>query len=93
MSASAVGLTIANIVFTGTPEEAASLVLQPGFNVVFGASNTGKSFAVKTIVFMLGSTRPLPDIEQRNGFERVWMALSLPKSGDVTLMRALAGGP
>jgi hypothetical protein len=92
MSASEPGLTLANLVFTGTTEEAVELVLHPGLNVLYGASNTGKSFTVKVIDFMLGSTRPLPDIKERNGFETVWMALTLPKAGDVTLMRALAGG-
>jgi hypothetical protein len=60
--------------------------------VLYGASNTGKSFTVKTIDFMLGSTRPLPDIKERNGYERAWIALTLPKAGNVTLMRALVGG-
>ena len=92
MSASSPGLTIANLVFTRTAEETAEFVLQPGLNVLYGASNTGKSFTVKTIDFMLGSTRPLPDIRERNGFERAWMAVTLPKAGDVTLMRALVGG-
>jgi hypothetical protein len=86
------GKLIAKLSFTGAGKEPAELPLSHGLNVIFGASNTGKSFAVKTIDFMLGGTRPLPDIEERNGYERVWMALKLPKSGDVTLMRALAGG-
>ncbi|MFI5011387.1 MAG: hypothetical protein ACHQAY_03475 [Hyphomicrobiales bacterium] len=92
MSASRAGLTIANLMFTGAPEEKAGLVLQPGLNVLYGASNTGKSFTVRTIDFMLGSTRPLRDIRERNGFERAWMAVTLPKAGDVTLMRPLVGG-
>jgi hypothetical protein len=92
VSASEPRLTIASLAFTGTAEEAASLKLQPGLNVLYGASNTGKSFTVKTIDFMLGSTRPLPDIRERNGFARAWMAVTLPNVGDVTLMRALAGG-
>jgi predicted nucleic acid-binding Zn-ribbon protein len=86
------GLTIRNLVFTGSAEGRAELALQPGLNVLYGASNTGKSFAVKTIDFMLGSTRALPDIDERKAFERAWMALTLPAAGDITLMRALAGG-
>jgi hypothetical protein len=64
----------------------------PVDDVLYGASNTGKSFTVKTIDFMLGGTRALPDIRERNGFERAWMAITLPKASDVTLVRALAGG-
>jgi hypothetical protein len=92
MSTSGLRLTIANLIFTAPTEQAATLALLPGLNVVFGASNTGKSFTVKTIDFMLGSTRSLPDIRERNGFDRAWMAITLPKTGDVTLMRPLAGG-
>jgi hypothetical protein len=66
--------------------------LLSGLNVLYGASNTGKSFAVKTIDFMLGSTRPLPEIEQRIAYERAWLAVTLPRSGARTFMRALAGG-
>jgi hypothetical protein len=86
------GLTITNLVFTGTADRPAELAFQPGLNVLYGASNTGKSFTLKTIDFMLGATRPLPDIDERKGFERAWMSLTLPTAGDVTLMRALAGG-
>src|ERR1700719_47093 len=86
------GLTIRDLVFTGNAEGRAELALQPGLNVLYGASNTGKSFTVKTIDFMLGSTRPLPDIDERKDFERAWMSITLPTAGGVTLMRALAGG-
>jgi hypothetical protein len=92
MSTSGPRLTIANLVFTGATLQTATFTLLPGLNVLFGASNTGKSFTVKTIDFMLGSTRPLPDIRERNGFDRAWMAIRLPKAGDVTLMRPLVGG-
>jgi len=86
------GLTITSLVFTGIADRPAELAFQPGLNVLYGASNTGKSFTVKTIDFMLGGTRPLADIDERKGFERAWMSLTLPTAGDVTLMRALAGG-
>jgi hypothetical protein len=42
--------------------------------------------------FVLGGSKALPDIRERVGYERAWLALTLPKSGDVMLMRALAGG-
>jgi hypothetical protein len=92
MSSSPPGLVIANLAFTGASAVPAELPLRAGLNVLYGASNTGKSFAVKTIDFMLGSARPLPGIEEREGYERVWLAATLPQLRDVTLMRALAGG-
>ena len=92
MSSPAPRLTLASLTFTGPDEQAVGLNFASGLNVLYGASNTGKSFAVKAIDFMLGGTKPLPDIHERVGYEQAWLALKLPKSGDSTLLRALAGG-
>jgi hypothetical protein len=86
------GMRIARLSFTGRSVDTAALVLRPGLNVLYGASNTGKSFTLKAIDFLLGGARTLPEIQEREGYERGWLAASLPKAGDVTLMRALAGG-
>jgi len=86
------GLLLMDLLFTGSAAQPARLVLQSGLNVLYGASNTGKSFTVKTIDFMLGSSKPLPEIDERKNFERAWLSATLPLSGDVTFMRALAGG-
>jgi hypothetical protein len=59
---------------------------------LYGASNTGKSFAVKAIDFLLGSSRPLPEIQERENYERAWLSMHMPQSGNITLVRALAGG-
>jgi hypothetical protein len=64
----------------------------PELNVLWGASNTGKSFTVKTIDFMLGGGSALPGITEREGYDRAWLNVALPTSGDMTFMRALAGG-
>jgi hypothetical protein len=86
------GLTVNKLTFTGSSVAAAEWALSSRLNVLYGASNTGKSFAVKTIDFMLGSARPLPEIEEREAYDRAWLALTLPRSGAMTFMRALAGG-
>jgi hypothetical protein len=88
----AVGIHIVSLTFTGRDKETVELTFDAGLNVLFGASNTGKSFALKVFDFLLGGSKALPDIKERVGYERAWLALRLPKSGDVTLMRALAGG-
>lgn len=85
-------LTLNELRFTGAEERQASWALRPGLNVLFGASNAGKSFAVKTIDFLLGGSRLLPDIPERRDFDRAWLSLNGPINGDFTLMRALAGG-
>jgi hypothetical protein len=85
-------LVLNELLFTGADTRSASLMLKPGLNVLYGASNAGKSFAVKAIDFLLGSSRPLPEIAERKEFDKAWLAIHGPMSGDATLMRALAGG-
>lgn len=85
-------ITLKHLTFTGKAAEKATVSFDPGLTVLFGASNTGKSFAVKAVNFMLGGSQPLPDITERRAYNRAWLGLDLPDSGAVTLVRALAGG-
>lgn len=85
-------ITLSGLTFTGEGQEPASVSFGPELNVLWGASNTGKSFTVKTVDFMLGGGSALPDITEREGYDSAWLNLTLPKSGDTTFMRALAGG-
>lgn len=83
-------IVIRKIAFTGR-DVVSELNFVDGLNLVYGASNTGKSFATKAIDYMLGGSRMLPDISERRPYERAWLGLSLP-DGDEMLSRALVGG-
>ncbi|MFY2557363.1 hypothetical protein ACN469_07050 [Corallococcus terminator] len=85
-------LMLRHLVYTGPGVSAATLRFGPGLNLLLGASNTGKSFAVKTIDFMLGAGGRLPDIEERRAYDQVWLGLTTQASGDLTLVRGLKGG-
>jgi hypothetical protein len=85
-------LTINSLTFTGQGKDAAALAFTPALNVLYGASNTGRTFTVKSFDFMLGGKGPLPDTKERVGYDKIWMSLDLPKIGHATIMRALAGG-
>lgn len=78
--------------FTGPRVPLADIGFVPGVNVVWGASNAGKTFIMKSLDFMTGAGSALPDIEEIQGYERAWLELDLPASGRVTLVRALSGG-
>lgn len=73
-------------------ENSAALNFSNPFTFVFGASNTGKSFAVKAIDFMLGGGRELPDISERKPYSRVELDLRLPNDEIAQLVRAIVGG-
>ena len=46
-----------------------------GLNVVYGASDTGKSFIVDSIDFMLGGKGPLRHFVEREGYDRILLAI------------------
>lgn len=85
-------IILRHLAFTGQGVEPSVLKFESGLNIVYGASNTGKSFTVKALNFMLGGNDPLPSIEQREPYDAVLLGMSVPEMGDVTLFRAIAGG-
>lgn len=85
-------IILEQLVFTGAGLDDAQLAFDEGLNIVYGASNTGKSFVLRALNFMLGGGDPLPNIEQRQGYDKVWLSLSLPDRRQVTLYRAARGG-
>lgn len=84
-------IVLRRLAFTGPENPASVLEFAPGLNLLYGASNTGKSFATKAIDYLLGGSKALPDISERRPYDRAWLGLTLP-GGDETLSRALAGG-
>ena len=57
--------------FFGPQKPPATVTFGYGLNVIYGASNTGKSFIVEAIDFMLGGKPPLRDIPERVGYDRL----------------------
>lgn len=86
------GIILRHLAFTGPGKETAKVDFEDKLSLIWGASNTGKSFTLKALDFMFGGSRPLPDINESQGYDTAWLALTLPNEGDVTLSRALRGG-
>lgn len=86
------GIRLRHLVFTGPNIESAELEFDDGLNIVYGASNTGKSFASKTILFMLGAITSLPETEEIAAYDGAWLGITLGEKGDFTLYRATRGG-
>lgn len=82
-----------HILFTGKDLEPAGLDFGGKQSFIYGASNTGKSFALKAINYMLGGKpKDLPNIDERIGYDTALLGLTLPQDGDVVLSRATNGG-
>lgn len=83
---------IEKLALTGKDETRVELEFPTRLSLVYGASNTGKSFAVKTLDFILGGSRELPDISERTPYDTGWLNLTFGSDSKVLLKRALRGG-
>ena len=86
------GLQLGGVAFLGPGRESASIVFGPGVNVICGASETGKSFIVEVIDFMLGGRGPLRDIPERARFDRIRMPIVCADWPTLGLERSTEGG-
>ncbi len=89
---SAPGISLRHLTFLGSNRKPATIAFGLGLNVVYGASDTGKSFIVDAIDFMLGGRGPLRDISQRVGYDRILLAFEISGGEQFTLLRSVDGG-
>lgn len=86
------GFQISSLSFHGPGREPAVVSFQSGLNVIYGASDTGKSFIVESIDFMLGGKGPLTDIPQSNGYGQAMLAMIFEDGSEYTVRRSMDGG-
>ncbi|MFE2116917.1 hypothetical protein ACFXAY_26390 [Streptomyces microflavus] len=80
-------LTLLHLTFVGPGKTPAAVEFGPHLTVIYGASDTGKSFIVEAIDYMLGASH-LKEIQEANGYTRILLGLRLADSQTVTLSRA-----
>ncbi|WP_414548509.1 AAA family ATPase [Anabaena sp. CCY 0017] len=85
-------LQLRGISFSGPYKDPASLKFQSGLNVICGASDTGKSFIVEAIDFLLGAKDPPRHIPERDGYDRARLVLESTDGKVFTLERSTDGG-
>jgi hypothetical protein len=86
------GILLRYLAYFGPDKSTADLSLAPGLNVICGASETGKSFIVETIDFMLGQENPVRDIPERDGYDRIRLSIESTGWPPLTLDRSVEGG-
>ena len=77
---------IESIHYSGEDVRTTTVEFKPGFNIVHGPSDTGKTYLAKTIKYMLaGATSPFPT---ETGYTRITMTLRTVE-GRVKLSRTI----
>ena len=77
--------------FLGPDKEPTDYTFSSGLNILWGASDTGKTFLALAIDFMLGAGS-LKDIPERAGYDRVLLGITTADGADYTLQRSIDGG-
>ena len=84
-------LRLTHLTFIGANAGTASVEFGPATTIIHGPSDTGKSFIVDAIDFMLGAQQ-LKEIPEREGYSMILLGLLLPSGEAVTLSRSVSGG-
>lgn len=86
------GFQLRQLKVTGPGVDAASVVFEAGLNVISGASDTGKSYLVETIDFLLGGGTPPRSIPESRGYDTAELVIEASDGKIYGLTRALQGG-
>src|ERR1039457_5556502 len=85
------GFQLRTLRVTGKGKTPAEVSFGPGFNVISGASNTGKSYILQCIDFMLGGSKRPKRIEESTGYESLFLELEDHNGQTHQLERSLTG--
>lgn len=84
-------LRLLHLTFAGADRETAQVTFDPRLTVVYGASDTGKSFVSEAIDYMLGAQQ-LNLIPEAEGYSQILLGIALPDESVITLLRAPRSG-
>ena len=85
-------MILRHLCFTSPVQEHALVEFNEGLNLIYGASNTGKSSIVDGIDFMLGREKKLKELPEHDEFESVLLGLEFSDTEKFTLFRSIRGG-
>lgn len=87
------GFKLIRLSLTGQGLQEATILFSEGLNVIYGPSDTGKTFIVQCIDFIFGGKNPPKEIPESKGYERASLAISpWDKPNEFELTRSLKGG-
>lgn len=77
---------IKQLIFSGEEKETSSIEFENKANIIFGPSNTGKTYIAETIDFMFGGSEY--PIDEKHGFTRIEMVVHID-DGSIRIIREL----
>lgn len=80
-------LTLTHLTYAASTKPKAQIVFDPKLTLIYGASDTGKSFIVESIDYMLGGA-DLTLVPEAEGYSQILLGLRLPDGSLITLVRA-----
>ncbi|MGW5442757.1 hypothetical protein [Streptomyces asiaticus] len=79
-------LRLTHLTYASATRPLASVDFDPSLTVIYGASDTGKSFIAKSIEYMLGGSK-LTFISEAEGYSQILLGLELEDGTPLTLLR------
>ncbi|MER7694334.1 hypothetical protein [Streptomyces sp. NPDC097610] len=79
-------LQLVHLTYAGSDKPSARIVFGPELTTIYGASDTGKTFIVRSVEYMLGGTQ-LEMVPQADGYTQILLGLLLPDGSPLTLVR------
>ncbi len=89
---SSFGFILRRLALTSLEREAVNIEFERGLNVVWGPSDTGKTFVTQCINFMLGGSQPPKSIPEVEGYDTVLLDIESASGECMTLSRPILGG-
>jgi hypothetical protein len=79
-------LQLVHLTYAGSGRPSAQIVFGPELTTIYGASDTGKTFIVKSLEYMLGGAQ-LDMVPEAEGYTQILLGLLLPDGSPLTLVR------
>jgi len=86
------GFFIKKLQLEGSGKETVSVEFKKGLNVIYGPSDTGKTFIYQSIDYMLGASKIPKDIPEAEGYTLCKLQIESFSGDEYLLERALKGG-
>jgi len=86
------GFFIKELELSGSTVETKTIQFEIGLNVIFGSSDTGKTFIYQCINYMLGGSTPPKSIPESKNYNLVKLVIETYEGKEYKLERSLQGG-